>query len=172
MYVLGPLVILSRVGISRPTFPPSLNLDRSEANVLSPYLPHYVFQPYRRKRPLNESHTLLKCTHISFYTGFVHDLVDIIGRDTGFYCSCGDIENFSCEATAFSHAFLAHGIENIYLIAGSQVAAIPWVAVLPPNWVRYRLGQGAMLREWVDRSQWPREGKTREGVIIARSWVW
>jgi len=84
-------------------------------------------------------------THISLDASFVDHLIDVVGSDAGLCRGGGNVEDFPSESAALPHCLLPSRVEDLDLVAGGQVAAVSGVAILPPDGVGDRLGQGSML---------------------------
>jgi len=108
--------------------------------------------------------------HISLDTGFMDDLVDLVGRYAGFEGSGSNVQDFSCQPADFPHLLLRSSIQEIDLVC-AQGAASLGDAVGGIVRVRYRLGHFALLREGVDRPQRAREGEGRERVVVSGLWI-
>ena len=108
--------------------------------------------------------------HISLDTGFMDDLVDLVGRYAGFEGSGGNVQDFSCQPADFPHLLLRRRIQEIDLVCAQGAAGLG-DAVGGIVWVRYRLGHFALLRERVDRAQRAREGEGRERVVVSGLWI-
>ena len=55
-------------------------------------------------------------TYVSFYTGLVHDFVDVIGRDADFDLTRSYIEHFSREPAHLAHPGLFFLCEDLGLV--------------------------------------------------------
>lgn len=102
----------------------------------------------------------------------MNDLVDVVGGYARFGSGSGNIEDFSRKSAALSHGILARLVEDFDLVTVGERAAVPGVAVLPPNGVRNRLRESSVRRQRVNGSQGARVGKIGERVVVTGSWIW
>jgi hypothetical protein len=59
-------------------------------------------------------------SHVSFNTGIVNDLVDVVGSNTGLSGTSGDIEDLTCQSADLAHAFLLGLVEDGDLVATDE----------------------------------------------------
>lgn len=111
-------------------------------------------------------------TYLALDTGLVDDIVDIVSRDAGFGRRCRNIEDLSCQTADFSHRSNSLGIEYLNLVAVRQRAVVLGIAIFPPDRVRDRLGNGAVIGERIDGSELSREREAGERVVETGSWIW
>lgn len=113
-----------------------------------------------------------RSTYLAVNTGLVDNLVDVIGRHTRFGCRSSNVEDLASKFADLAHSILACLIVNLELVSVGERAAVLGVAVLPPDGVGDRLGEGSVLGERVDGSKLSTVGVVWKRVIEAGSWIW
>lgn len=109
--------------------------------------------------------------HISFYTSFMNQLVDIIRCDTWDSCGSGNIQHFSSYPTNLSHGVLTFFVEYSNLISTCERSLAVWDTISPIIGTFNVLGDLSVWGERVYRSERSSEGKGWEGIEETGIWV-
>lgn len=91
--------------------------------------------------------------HISFDTCVVHDLVDLVGRDTRADGGGGNVEDFARKTADLAHALLCLGVEALDLVGAHERAAVLRDAVAGIVGVGDRGGNLSAFRKRVNGAQ-------------------
>lgn len=110
--------------------------------------------------------------YLAFDTSFVDDLVNVVGRNSGFSRSGGNVKNLTGELSNLSHGLNAFSIEDLELVAVDNGSAVLGVAILGPHGVRNGLGDLSRLGQRVYRPQRAGEVEAGKGVVVTGCWIW
>ena len=124
-------------------------------------------------------------THVSFYTRFVHDFVEVICCDARLDFSRCDVQDFSCVAADFAHGILLFLIEDSdFVLADEDLQSVdqPCARLLTEHALSYLLAlRDSIMRiirmsdslryrssrtKRIHRPQWACKRICRERIIV------
>lgn len=109
--------------------------------------------------------------HISFYTGSMTDLVEVVCGDAWLELRSGDVQNLSSQSTDLAHRLLRLNVQNIDLVPAETVLA-RWYARFGPVRALYGLGEGALGRQWIYGPDRTGEGECGKWIVQSSIWAW
>lgn len=101
----------------------------------------------------------------------MHNLIDLVGRNTGAQCGSRNVQNFSGQPAHLPHAFYRLGVEDLDLVGPDKRPAGLRDTVLGVIRAGYVVGHGTSRGERVDRSQRAGILEVRPRIEVAGLWI-
>jgi hypothetical protein len=112
-----------------------------------------------------------KKTYVTFYAGFVNDLINGVCGNPWFQSRCRNIQHLSSKSTHLPHAILSLLIQNLNLRSPSKGLFAIWGPICGIIWVGYRFRDFALFRQ---RIYWSQRAGIREcwkGIVMTGVWI-
>jgi hypothetical protein len=107
--------------------------------------------------------------HISFQTSIVHNLVNVVCRDSWLHLPCSNVQHLSRQPTDLPHPILLFLVQYCDFVPVR--VCILGHAVFCVIRESYSIGDFASGRERVDRAQWSSVGICWKWIVVTGSWV-
>ena len=109
--------------------------------------------------------------YLALHARLVHDLVDVVGCDTGLCGRSGDVQNLTRQPAHLAHAVLLLFCEDSNLVPVDKDLLRAGNAILCVVGVLDALLDLALRRQRVDGAQGAGVGEGRERVEVASCWI-